>query len=139
MTSVLPPLDSMHSLYRCVHTPFLVDKASLAELQCFPFEQANPVSICASEVEPIGQAFSRVVRCGDAPRLTLLDLAPQHFPEQRFLIAKIVIQHALIYRGAPRNIIYARAGKSFGGKLLERRLKNSLPRSLRIARSPLRS
>src|SRR5439155_20276738 len=119
----------------CLDPSLLVDEPPLAELQRFPFEQADPILVLASKIEPIRQTLARIVRSGHSPGLPLLDFTPQHLPEQRLLVAKIMVEHPLIDRGALRNGIDTRSGKALGGKLLESGLQDPLLRPFGIARS----
>ncbi len=131
----LPAQDSLDRLSGCLQPTFLVDEPPLAELQCFPFKQADPILILASKIEPIGQTFPGIVGCGNSPGLSLLDFTPQHFPEERLLIAKIMVEHPLIDRGTLRNAINPRARKPFRGKFLKSGLQNSFLRPFWITRS----
>jgi len=129
--------DSPNCLCGCQCASLLINQASLAELQRFPFKQANPIDILAGQFKPIGHAFSRVVRRRLPPGLPLMHFAPQHFPNQRLLVPKIMVQHPLIDGCAPGNTVHTGARKPVCREFIERRFEDPLLGAFRISRAGL--
>ena len=63
----------------------------------------------------------------------LLIGAFQHREVEVFLVADVVIQHALVGAGIGRDAVDARAGKAMGGELLLGGLENAEPHALGVA------
>ena len=57
----------------------------------------------------------------------------EHREVKVFLVADVVVQHALVGAGVCRNAVDARAGQAMGGELLLGGLENAKPHPLGVA------
>src|SRR5258705_2319418 len=110
MTLRLAAADAIHRTCGGLGTLPLVYQPLLDELQRFPCQTPNPFRVLASQLEPIRQAFDRVVGRRRHPSLALCHLAPQHLTEQPLLVAEVMVKHPLVDASGSSDIIHSRSG-----------------------------
>ena len=118
--------DALDGAAHAFLAAFFVDDFFFAPLQGFPFEQLDPLAVAAGELEPDGQSFHGFLGRVREPGGAFGNFPAQDFAEEAFLVAEVMIQHALVDARAAGDDIDARAGEALGGKFLKRGFENAL-------------
>ena len=125
--SLATPLSNARSPRR------LALDGAVADGECFPLDQSDPVHVLAGKREPVGQGLTRVVGRPRRPRHPLLELTAQDLAEEVVLVAEVVVEHPLVDAGAAGDAVDARARQALGGELVEGGGEDPLAGALRVA------
>src|SRR5260370_1975580 len=99
----------------------------------FPLDEPDPVAVLAGQLEPVGEARPQVRRRLGEPRRPLDELAVEDPAEEIFLVAEVVIEHALVHPRPPGAARDPRAREALCRELVESRGEGPVLRSLGIA------
>src|SRR5208282_5613189 len=109
------------------------DALSAAAVDRFPFHQAHEVDIRTAGQVDMRERTGEVVGCGFDQSGALVDFAAQDFAIEVLLGAEAVIEHSLVYAGAPGDRVDSRAGEAAGREFGECGGEDLLARAAEVA------